>query len=408
MSMEHIIIGNGVAGTEAAKNIRKRDPLAEIKIFTQDHYPFYSRPRIPELLAKEVTAEGIFVYNLEWYHKNKIQMYLNCTVKSIDPKNQKITLTDGSNFSYNKLLLATGSSGALPPIEGINTTEGIFTLRSVEDVMTITRRAADAKTVTLIGGGLLGLEAGNGLRKLGHSVTIVEIFDRLLPRQLDGEGAAILQKQLEGMGLKFILGAKSKSIKEKGHTRILELADGRVIESDFILVSAGIIPNTTLARTAGISVNKGVLVNDGMETNIASIYAAGDVAEHKGRVYGIWPASQRQGVVAGINMAGGNETYMGTVPSTTLKVAGIRLTSMGDVLAEDKAIEQIKVKDTDKYIYKKLFIKDGRLVGAILLGDNKNASELAQLMEKKVDVSRFKEKILEPDFDMKSIEREAG
>jgi nitrite reductase (NADH) large subunit len=406
--MEHIIIGNGVAGTEAAKNIRKRDPLAEIKIFTQDHYPFYSRPRIPELLAKEVTAEGIFVYNLEWYHKNKIQMYLNCTVKSIDPKNQKITLTDGSNFSYNKLLLATGSSGALPPIEGINTTEGIFTLRSVEDVMTITRRAADAKTVTLIGGGLLGLEAGNGLRKLGPSVTIVEIFDRLLPRQLDGEGAAILQKQLEGMGLKFILGAKSKSIKEKGHTRILELADGRVIESDFILVSAGIIPNTTLARTAGISVNKGVLVNDGMETNIASIYAAGDVAEHKGRVYGIWPASQRQGVVAGINMAGGNETYMGTVPSTTLKVAGIRLTSMGDVLAEDKAIEQIKVKDTDKYIYKKLFIKDGRLVGAILLGDNKNASELAQLMEKKVDVSRFKEKILEPDFDMKSIEREAG
>lgn len=408
MSMEHIIIGNGVAGTEAAKNIRKRDPLAEIKIFTQDHYPFYSRPRIPELLAKEVTAEGIFVYNLEWYHKNKIQMYLNCTVKSIDPKNQKITLTDGSNFSYNKLLLATGSSGALPPIEGINTTEGIFTLRSVEDVMTITRRAADAKTVTLIGGGLLGLEAGNGLRKLGPSVTIVEIFDRLLPRQLDGEGAAILQKQLEGMGIKFILGAKSKSIKEKGHTRILELADGRVIESDFILVSAGIIPNTTLARTAGISVNKGVLVNDGMETNIASIYAAGDVAEHKGRVYGIWPASQRQGVVAGINMAGGNETYMGTVPSTTLKVAGIRLTSMGDVLAEDKAIEHIKVKDTDKYIYKKLFIKDGRLVGAILLGDNKNASELAQLMEKKVDVSRFKEKILEPDFDMKSIEREAG
>lgn len=408
MSMEHIIVGNGVAGTEAAKNIRKRDPLAEIKIFTQDHYPFYSRPRIPELLAKEVTAEGIFVYNLEWYHKNKIQMYLNCTVKSIDPKNQKITLTDGSNFSYNKLLLATGSSGALPPIEGINTTEGIFTLRSVEDVMTITRRAADAKTVTLIGGGLLGLEAGNGLRKLGPSVTIVEIFDRLLPRQLDGEGAAILQKQLEGMGLKFILGAKSKSIKEKGHTRILELADGRVIESDFILVSAGIIPNTTLARTAGISVNKGVLVNDGMETNIASIYAAGDVAEHKGRVYGIWPASQRQGVVAGINMAGGNETYMGTVPSTTLKVAGIRLTSMGDVLAEDKVIEHIKVKDTDKYIYKKLFIKDGRLVGAILLGDNKNASELAQLMEKKVDVSRFKEKILEPDFDMKSIEREAG
>lgn len=408
MSREYIIIGNGVAGTEAAKNIRKRDPLSEIRIFTQEHYPFYSRPRIPELLAKEVTAEGIFVYNREWYDKNKIQLCLNCTAKSIDPKNQKITLTDGSHFSYNKLLLATGSSGALPPIEGITTTEGVFTLRSVEDVMTITQRVADAKTATLIGGGLLGLEAGNGLRKLGHSVTVVEIFDRLLPRQLDGEGAAILQKKMEGMGLKFILGAKSKSIKEKGHTRILELADGMAVEGDFILVSAGIIPNITLPRTAGISVNKGVLVNDRMETNIASIYAAGDVAEHKGKVYGIWPAAHRQGVVAGVTMAGGNETYLGTVPSTTLKVAGIHLTSMGDVLAEDKTIEQIKVTNTDKYIYKKLFIKDGRVVGAILLGDNKNASELAQLMEKKVDVGSFKEKILEPDFDIKSMVREYG
>lgn len=403
MGAEYIVIGNGVAGTEAAKNIRKRDPLAEIKIFTQDHYPFYSRPRIPELLAREVALESFFVYNLEWYHKNKIQLSLNSMVKEIDPGNQKISLTDGSNFTYNKLLLATGSSGALPPIEGIATAEGVFTLRSVEDVMAITRRAMGAKTVTLIGGGLLGIEAGNGLRKLGISVTVVEMFDRLLPRQLDGEGAAILQKQMEGMGLEFILGAKSKSIQEKGHTKLLELTDGRIIESDFILVSAGIVPNIALAKTAGISVNKGILVDDRMETNIPGIYAAGDVAEYKGRVYGIWPAAQRQGVVAGINMAGGDETYAGTVPSTTLKVAGIRLTSMGDVLTEDKGVEQIKRKDTDTYLYKKLFLKEGRLVGAILLGDNKNAHDLAQLMEKKVDISSWKEKILEPDFDIKSL-----
>lgn len=403
MSTEYIVIGNGVAGTEAAKNIRKRDTSAEIRIFTQEHYPFYSRPRIPELLAKEITLEAFFVYNLEWYHKNKIQLCLNSTVKEVDPRNRKLLLADGSNFTYSKLLLATGSSGALPHIEGIATAEGVFTLRSVEDVMAITRRAMGAKTVTLIGGGLLGIEAGNGLRKLGISVTIVEMFDRLLPRQLDGEGAAMLQKQMEGMGLKFILGAKSKSIQEKGHTKILELADGRIVESDFILVSAGIVPNIALAKTAGISVNKGILVNDRMETNIPGIYAAGDVAEHKGRVYGIWPAAQRQGVVAGINMAGGNETYTGTVPSTTLKVAGIRLTSMGDVLAENKGVEQVTRKDALTHCYKKLFIKEGRLAGAILLGDNKNAHDLAQLMEKKVDISGWKEKILEPEFDIKSL-----
>ncbi len=405
MSVEYIIIGNGAAGTEAAKAIRKRDTQAEIMIFTQEHYPFYSRPRIPELLAKEVSVEEIFVYNREWYHKNKIQLHLNCTVKNIDPKNQRIILTDKSNFTYNKLLLDTGSSGVLPPIEGINTAEGVFTLRTVEDVLAIIKRAACAKTVTLIGGGLLGLEAGNGLRKLGVSVTVVEIFDRLLPRQLDAEGAAILQKQLEGMGLKFVLGAQSKSIKDTGNIKILELKDGKIIESNFVLVSAGIKPNIALAQAMGISANKGIIVNDRMETNIPNIYAAGDVAEHKGRIYGIWPAAQRQGVVAGINMAGGNETYMGTVPYANLKVAGIRLTSMGDIdiLTEDKTLEQIKVKDTEKYIYKKLFIKDGKIIGAIFLGDTKNAYEMVQLMEKKVDVSRFKDKILEADFDIKSL-----
>ena len=399
--MDYIIIGNGVAGTEAAKAIRQRDPSAEIKIFTQDHYPFYSRPRLPELLAREVDVEEIFVHNCEWYHKNKIQLYLNCTVKNIDTKNQKITLVDKSNFTYNKLLLALGSSSVLPPIEGINTIEGVFTLRSVEDVLTITKRAALSKTVTLIGGGLLGLESGNGLGKLGLSVTVVEFFDRLLPRQLDGEGSVILQKQMEDIGLKFFLGAQSKSIKNSGSTKILELQDGRVIESNFILVSAGIKPNITLAQETGISVNKGILANDRMETNITHIYAAGDVAEHKGRIYGIWPAAQRQGVIAGSNMAGGNEMYMGTVSSTSLKVAGIHLTSMGDILTEDKTVEQVKVKNSSKNTYKKLFIKDGKLVGAIFLGDTKNAYEMGQLMEKKVDVSKYKEKILETDFDVK-------
>ena len=399
--MDYIIIGNGVAGTEAAKAIRQRDPSAEIKIFTQDHYPFYSRPRLPELLAREVGVEEIFVHNCEWYHKNKIQLYLNCTVKNIDTKNQKITLVDKSNFTYNKLLLALGSSSVLPPIEGINTIEGVFTLRSVEDVLTITKRAALSKTVTLIGGGLLGLEAGNGLGKLGLSVTVVEFFDRLLPRQLDGEGSVILQKQMEDIGLKFFLGAQSKSIKNSGSTKILELKDGRVIESNFILVSAGIKPNIILAQETGISVNKGILANDRMETNITQIYAAGDVAEHKGRIYGIWPAAQRQGVIAGSNMAGGNEMYMGTVSSTSLKVAGIHLTSMGDILTEDKTVEQVKVKNSSKNTYKKLFIKDGKLVGAIFLGDTKNAYEMGQLMEKKVDVSKYKEKILETDFDVK-------
>lgn len=401
--MEYIIIGNGVAGTEAAKNIRKRDSATEIKIFTNEYFPFYSRIMLPMLLAKEITREEIYVYKTEWYWKNKIQLYLNCMVKDIDYKNQTITLNDASHFAYNKLLFATGSSGNLPPVEGINTTEGVFTLRTIEDVMTITKRAAESKTVTLIGGGLLGLEAGNSLSKLGLSVTIVEIFDRLLPRQLDAEGAALLQKQMEERGLTFLLSAKSKSIKDEGCTKILELNNGKTIEGNFIVVSAGIKPNIGLAKTIGISVKNGILVNDHMETNIPNIYAAGDIAEHKNRIYGIWPAAQRQGVVAGINMAGGNEVYTGTVQSTTLKIAGISLTSMGNILTEDKTVEHIKVKDPGKNIYKKLFIKEGKILGAIFLGDVKNALDIGKLMEKKTDVSNYKEKILDVDFDIKSL-----
>ena len=238
---------------------------------------------------------------------------------------------------------------------------------------------------------------------MGLSVTVVEIFDRLLPRQLDTEGAAILQKQMESMGLKFILGAQSKSIKDDGNIKILELKDGKIIESNFILVSAGIKPNIALAQAMGIAANKGILVNDRMETNIPNIYATGDVAEHKDRIYGIWPAAQRQGVIAGINMAGGNETYMGTVPSASLKVAGIHLTSLGDILVEDNTVEQVKVKNPDKNIYKKLFIKDGKIVGAIFLGDMKNAYEIGQLIEKKADVSTFKDKLLEVDFNIKDL-----
>lgn len=401
--MEYVIIGNGVAGTEAAKHIRKRDSTAGIAILTEEHFPFYSRIMLPMLLAKEIPVERTYVYKIEWYWKSQIRLYLNCFVKDINHKDQTITLNDESLIPYHKLLLATGCCSRLPPIEGIDHAEGVFTLRTIHDVMAILNYAASSKTVTLIGGGLLGLETGDSLRKLGLSVTIVEIFDWLLPRQLDPEGAAMLQKQMEGRGLKFILGAKSKSVKSKNNTKVLELADGKTVEGDFVVVSAGIKPNIELAQAAGISVNKGILINDHMETNIPNIYAAGDVAEYKDKIYGIWPAAQRQGVVAGINMAGGDDTYTGTVPATTLKVAGIHLTSMGNISGEDKTVEQVKEKDPDRSVYKKLFIKEGKVIGAIFLGEGKNAYDMGKLIEKKIDVSSYKEKLLKPDFDVKSL-----
>ncbi|MCF6147356.1 MAG: NAD(P)/FAD-dependent oxidoreductase [Candidatus Kuenenia sp.] len=403
MNTKHIIIGNGVAGVQAAKNIRKFDSLADIKIFTDEHYLFYSKPRLPELLAKEITIEETFVFNQSWYQENNIQIYCNHEINYVEPGKQTVTLTNKTCFPYDKLLFATGSTSKLPPISGINTGKGVFTLRTIEDVKRITKYAESSKSAIIIGGGLLGIEAGNGLKKSGLSVTVVEYFDRLLPKQLDSEGSGILQRQMEDIGLSFVLGARSSAIKEKENKKVLELMDRDALECDFILVSAGIVPSCTLAKNAGISINKGIIVNDYMETNITNIYAAGDVAEHRNTTYGIWPAAHTQGVIAGTNMAGGHIPYMGTVPSTRLKVAGIHLISVGNISPEDDTVEQIKVKYLDKKVYKKLFIKEGIPVGAIFLGETKNAYELGQIIENKIDISLHKKEILNNDFNIKKI-----
>jgi len=403
LNTKHVIIGNGVAGVQAAKTIRRFDSSPEIKIFTNEGYLFYSKPRLPELLAKEIDIGETFVFDQAWYQKNNIQTYLNHTVNYIDPKKQIITLTNKSCFPYDTLLLATGSKGALPPVPGIDKGRGIFTLRTIEDVNLIARQAEYSKSAIVIGGGLLGLEAGNGLRKLGLSVTIVEYFDRLLPKQLDSEGSGILQGQMEALGLSFILGARLSEVKGKENKKVLELKNKAALEGDFILVSAGIVPSCALAQDAGISINKGILVNDYMETNMKNIYAAGDVAEHRNITYGIWPAAHTQGVIAGTNMAGGHIPYKGTIPSTRLKVAGIHLISIGNISTEDHTVEHLKVENSANKVYKKLFIREGILIGAIFLGETKNAYELGHFIENKTDITQFKEKILDSDFNIEEI-----
>lgn len=403
MNTKYIIIGNGVAGTQAAKTIREHDAFADIQIFTDERYLFYSRPRLPELLAKEITVEETFVFDYSWYQRNNIQIHLNHTVTHIEAEKRLVTLMNNASFSYDKLLFATGSKSALPPISGIDANKGVLTLRTIDDVKHIAGYAESSKSAVIIGGGLLGIETGNALRKLDLSVTVVEYFDRLLPRQLDSEGSETLQRYLEALGLTFILGAHSSAIKEKGDKKVLELKNGTAIEGDFIVVSAGIMPVCLLAQNAGISFNRGMVVNDYMETNIPDIYAAGDVAEHRNIIYGIWPAAHAQGVIAGTNMAGGRIPYTGTVPSTRLKVAGVHLISIGTIKAEDDTVEQLCLKNAVNKVYKKLFIREGIPIGAIFLGDIKNAYEIGHIIENKTDIRRYKEKILDNDFNIKEI-----
>ncbi len=386
--MKYIIIGNGVAGSTAVANIRKLDSSGEITVFTDEAFPFYNRIRLIDFLAGDVDETGLVIYKTNWYEKNNIKLLLSAPVSEIDKDKKQILTSNGERLQYDKLLLSTGGISFIPPIPGSDK-KGVFTLRTLKDAVEIKNYAMKAKKVILIGGGVLGLEAGNSLRKTGHEVSVVEFFSRLLPRQMDPEGAEILKAQMESTGFIFYLDAKSKEITGDDRVRGLILEDGRKIDCDLIIISAGVRPNAILAKKPGIKINRGLLVNDRMETEIKDIYAAGDLVEHRGVFYGIWPASRKQGEIAGINMAGGNAVYEGTTPSNILKILGIDLAAAGDIDAEGK-YDSIIEKDKDRYIYKKLVIRDNVLSGCILYGDISDYRKILKAIDEKRNIENIR------------------
>jgi nitrite reductase (NADH) large subunit len=382
----YIIVGCGVAGISAAVNIRKLDPTGNITIFSDESYPFYARIRLPEIIAGEISPEKLIIYPSDWYAGNKIDLHLDEPITEFDPQNNRITSTKGKSYSYDYLLLATGSHPQFPPIDGVEKV-GVFTLRSIKDALTIKEYAEKSRKAIVIGGGLLGLEAGNGLRKAGLEVNVIEFFPRLLPRQMDIPGAEILKSQMEEMGFRFYLDAKTKEILGNEKVKGVLLADGQRIEGDLVLISAGITIKPFL--DIDLKLGRGVIVDDRMQTSIDNIYAAGDLVEHRGIFYGIWPASQQQGEAAGINMAGGDRIYQGTVPSNTLKVVGIDFVSAGEIDVEGKYNSLVK-KDTEKYIYRKLVMKGEVPIGCILLGDTTNKKVFLTAIDKKKSISAEK------------------
>ena len=396
--MQYVIIGNGVAGTTAAANIRKFDNEGKIIIISDETYPFYSRIRLPEFLSGAVDEKGLIIKKDTWYAENRIDLVLNTVVTDIDVPGRKIISSDSSAIKYDRLLIATGGLSFVPPIPGSDK-KGVFTLRTLNDAIAIKEFAKQSNMrVILIGGGVLGLEAGNGLRKAGNYISVVEFFPRLLPRQMDPSGAEILKAQLEDIGFRFYLGAKSKEITGTEKIEALVLDDGTRIDCDMILISAGVRYNPLLALKLGLPVEKGVIVNNKMETGIPDIYAAGDLIQHNSIFYGIWPAAEKQGEVAGINMAGGNSEYHGTIISNTLKVAGIDICAAGDIDAEGQK-DSILFKDAENYIYKKMVLQNNTLVGTILYGDIRDRQKIIKAIETRKDISTIRKDLEHWDLE---------
>ena len=393
--MKVVIVGNNVAGTFTGQNIRFLNEEVEIEIYTQESYPYYTRVNLPELIPGKVQAEDLIVFKDDWYKDKNIKLKLNSKVTKIEP-DQKFILIEGQDdpVSYDKLILALGSVPNIPPIKNAREMvgKGVFTLRTIDDTLEIKEyiQKHNAKEAIIIGGGLLGLELANQIKNANLNATVVEFFPRLLPRQLDDECSSMLRGEIEKKGIKVVLNAATEEILGNGYVSGIRLKDGQNFESDIILIQAGIRATIDLAQDSGLETNRGIIVNQFLETSKKDIFAVGDCVEYKNQTWGIIPACMEQSKIVAASALGLKKIeYKGTTPKNTLKIVGVELTSIGifdPSKEEGGGWDILKRADKDDCCYQKLILKDNKLKGAILFGDNKAMSFVYKKMEQ--DVTR--------------------
>jgi len=380
----YVIVGAGIAGVSAAEAIHKNDPQASILLLSKEPELPYFRMNLTRYLAGEVEANKLDLHNQAWYEQNRIELRLNTTVTSILPAEKMLILEDQDKIPYDILILATGASPFLPPFPGKDLA-GVQTLRTIHDADSILAACCEPIPVVCIGGGLLGLEVAGAIARRGVMVTVVESLAWLLPRQLDQPASLILQSKIEKMGISVITGAKTKALVGDGHVQAVELEDGRSLPASLVVISAGVSANVELARKAGLEVNRGILVDDHMRTSLPGIFAAGDEAEHHGRLYGLWVPAKSQGTIAGLSAAGKDAVYPGDPPSARLKVLGIDLFSIGQFMPEQPS--DLLVSEEKDGNYACFIFREGKMIGAILLGDAKLASTVKTAVESERDFS---------------------
>lgn len=400
----YVIVGNGIAGVTAAQVVAGAEPGADIHLYAAEPYPYYRRPQLPDYIAGAVTEADITYRPPDWYERQGIHVHLGSPVVELDVSCGRVRLVDGLLAPYDRLLLTTGGWAWVPPIEGADR-PGVFTLRTLDDARAIRAYARSVKEAVVIGGGLLGLETARALRALHLEVRVVEFGGHLMPRQLDREGAAVLQGILEQMGIRVFTGAVTEAILGNGGVRSVRLKDGQELPAGMVVCSTGVRPDTALAERAGVTVQRGVVVDAHLRTSAEEVYAAGDVAEAGGVVYGIIPAAVEQARVAGANLVTpGSAVYSGTLPATTLKVVGADLTSLGECTAEGEGLLQLRYAQPQTGRYRMLALRQGRVVGAILLNnDREQTLAVRRLMQQATDVSAYADRLLDEDFDLTSL-----
>ena len=394
MKEKLILIGNGMAGVRTLEELLKIAPdKYDITVFGAEPFGNYNRILLSPVLSGEKTIDDIMLNDLPWYEENNITLHAGKWVTEINRARRTVRTADGIEENYDRLLLATGSNPIILPVPGKDL-EGVVSFRDIHDVDAMLAASKSGRHAVVIGGGLLGLEAANGLRQQGMEVTVVHLMDTLMERQLDRPAAGLLKSALEARGLNFLMEARTEAILGEERVKGVRFNDGLEVPADLVVMAVGIRPNTALAEQAGLYCERGVLVNDTMQTYDPRIYAVGECVQHRGATYGLVAPLFEMAKVCANHLAHlGYARYEGSVISTKLKVTGIDLFSAGDFHG-DETTEDIVIKDAAQGIYKKLVLKDNRIQGAVLYGDTIDGSWYFQLMREGTNVGDFRDQLL--------------
>ncbi|MCU7914546.1 MAG: nitrite reductase large subunit NirB [Candidatus Thiodiazotropha sp. (ex Gloverina cf. vestifex)] len=395
-----ILIGNGMAGVRTVEELLKLEPeMYEITIFGAEPHPNYNRIMLSPVLAGEKTIDDIVLNNREWYADNGITLHTGDPVVAIDRISRQVKTASGNTLSYDRLLLATGSNPFIIPVPG-HELPGVVGFRDIRDVEMMLESARQYQKAVVIGGGLLGLEAANGLMKNGMDVTVVHLMDILMERQLDKPAAELLKASLAESGMNFLMQAETAEILGDDRVRGVRFKDGSEIEADLVVMAVGIRANTELAQQAGLHCERGVVVNDTLQTFDPRIYAVGECVQHRDSCYGLVAPLFEQAKVCANHLAMlGYGRYEGSVTSTKLKVTGIDLFSAGE-FNEEEGDETLVLQDPAQGIYKKLVIWDNRIKGAVMYGDTMDGTWYFQLLREETDISCFRNTILFGQHDL--------
>ena len=398
-----VLIGNGLAGMRCLEDLLDMAPdRYEVTVIGEEPWGNYNRIMLSPVLSGEKTIEDIMLHPHAWYSDKGIKFIADDPAIKIDRTRKTVHTEKGETVDYDRLIIATGSKPFIPPVQGVDL-KGVISFRDIYDVNTMIKYCETKKNAVVIGGGLLGLEAAYGLKQRGMNVTVLHLMDRIMERQLDGRASRMLRHSIEEKGIKIITEANTEAlIGKNGHVSQIRLKDGTLLDADLVVFAVGIRPNITLAQSAGLRCNRGILVNDTMQTFDPSIYAVGECIEHRNQTFGLVEPLWGQAFICATHLAEhGSLTFKSPTVPTQLKVSGVDVFSAGNFEPKED-YEDIILNDEKRHIYKRIIIQKDKVIGAVLFGDTEDGMWYAELIADQTPVSTFRNKLLfGKDFALK-------